>query len=151
MGRALAELLELSGMSAQKLLERLNKVKSTGQSKWIACCPAHNDKTPSLGIRETGDGTLLIHCWSGCGAVDIVEAVGLEMSDLFPELDESRSPLGSSQRWMPADALNALGHHTMIVALTALKVQDGKPIKESHIAEMLNSARVINSIKDQFT
>ena len=30
--------------------------------EWSACCPAHDDRNPSLSIREGSDGKVLIHC-----------------------------------------------------------------------------------------
>lgn len=77
----------------EKVLSRLDKVKPAGVSKWKACCPAHDDKTPSLAISETSDGTVLLRCWVGCNAKDIVTAIGLELRDLFPgEKRERRGP-----------------------------------------------------------
>jgi len=67
------------------LLSRLQKVKSAGSGKWKACCPAHQDSDPSLSIAETKDGRILLHCFAGCGASDIVAALGLSLSDLFPD------------------------------------------------------------------
>ena len=76
-----------------KVLSCLDKVKSTGTNKWKACCPAHDDKSPSLAITEASDGTVLLKCWVGCTAQDIVTAIGLELRDLFPgEKRERRSP-----------------------------------------------------------
>lgn len=66
------------------VLSRLDKVKSKGQNKWISCCPAHDDKSPSLAISETSDGTVLLRCWAGCNVRDIVAAIGIELRDLFP-------------------------------------------------------------------
>ena len=66
------------------ILDRLDKL--TGRDgRYTALCPAHDDKSPSLSITETQDGKVLIHCHAGCSAGDIVEAVGLELKDLFPE------------------------------------------------------------------
>jgi hypothetical protein len=31
-----------------------------------ARCPAHNDRNPSLSIREAADGKILIKCHAGC-------------------------------------------------------------------------------------
>ncbi|WP_286790490.1 MULTISPECIES: virulence-associated protein E [unclassified Pseudomonas] len=67
-----------------KILSRLDKVKAKGAGKWVACCPAHQDKNPSLGIKECDDGKVLLHCWAGCTATDITAAIGLELRDLFP-------------------------------------------------------------------
>lgn len=66
-------------MSADALLSRLDKVKRTGPDKWVARCPAHDDRGPSLAVRELEDGRVLVHCFAGCGADEVVGAVGLEM------------------------------------------------------------------------
>jgi hypothetical protein len=84
-------LAESAGLD--KVLSCLDKVKSAGPNKWKACCPAHADKNPSLAITETSDGTVLLKCWAGCTAQDIVSAIGLELRDLFPgEKRERRGP-----------------------------------------------------------
>lgn len=76
-----------------KVLSCLDKVKPAGTNKWKACCPAHDDKSPSLAITETSDGTVLLKCWVGCTAQDVVSAIGLELRDLFPgEKRERRGP-----------------------------------------------------------
>lgn len=88
--------------AADTLLARLVRVKSTGPDAWIASCPAHEDKRPSLSIRQVDDRTL-IHCWAGCGAGDVVAAVGLELRDLFDRRHKDtyvaprRPPLPSSR------------------------------------------------------
>ncbi|MCQ2031960.1 virulence-associated protein E [Stutzerimonas zhaodongensis] len=65
------------------LLPRLDKVKPNGAGKWLACCPAHDDKNPSLSVKEAEDGTVLLKCWAGCAATEITAAVSLEVRDLF--------------------------------------------------------------------
>ena len=50
---------------------------------WSAQCPAHDDRDPSLSIREAGDGTVLLHCFAGCSTDEVVAALGLGMFDLF--------------------------------------------------------------------
>lgn len=57
--------------------------KSSGKG-YMACCPAHDDKNPSLSISES-DGIILLKCWSGCSVESIVSAIGIEMKDLFPD------------------------------------------------------------------
>ena len=68
----------------EKVLGRLDKVKQAGAGQWKACCPGHDDKDPSLSIREADDGKVLLHCWAGCTAAEITAAIGLELRDLFP-------------------------------------------------------------------
>lgn len=68
-----------------KILNGLNGVKSTGKNKWVAKCCAHEDRSPSLAIKELDDGRILLHCFAGCGVDEVVGALGLELSDLFAE------------------------------------------------------------------
>lgn len=60
-------------MSAAELARSLGGHR-VGQV-WMACCPAHDDKTPSLSIREGLDGTLLVHCFAGCGQALVIAAL----------------------------------------------------------------------------
>lgn len=66
------------------ILDRLDKLKANGKNKWTACCPAHNDKSPSLSIKDDGE-RILIHCFAGCSNEDVVAAIGLNFSDLFAD------------------------------------------------------------------
>lgn len=69
----------------EELLAKLDKVKLVNTNKWQACCPVHDDNSPSMTITVK-NGTVLCHCFA-CGAngKDVVEAVGLKTSVLFPE------------------------------------------------------------------
>lgn len=49
----------------------------------MARCPAHDDQKASLSIGEGTDGRILVKCFAGCLAEDIVAACGLKLSDLF--------------------------------------------------------------------
>jgi hypothetical protein len=66
----------------QRLLNRLDGVRRSGAA-WIARCPAHEDRSPSLSVAEGNDGRVLVKCHAGCPVEAIVAAVGLELSDLF--------------------------------------------------------------------
>ncbi len=39
---------------------------------WAARCPAHDDRLPSLSIRDAHDGRLLIHCHAGCDQRQVI-------------------------------------------------------------------------------
>ncbi|MBM7062828.1 AAA family ATPase [Pseudomonas sp. UL073] len=66
------------------LLSRLEGAKRHGE-RYVAKCPAHQDKSPSLSLSRGDDGRALVHCYAGCELRDVMAAVGLEMRDLFPE------------------------------------------------------------------
>ena len=50
----------------------------------VTRCPVHEDKRPSLGIRELSDGTVLVRCYAGCSTEHVLEALGLTYKDLYP-------------------------------------------------------------------
>ena len=68
-------------MKALDVLGRLENVTG-GYGKWMGCCPAHDDKSPSLAISETDD-RVLIHCFAGCETEDVLATIGLSLADLF--------------------------------------------------------------------
>lgn len=70
--------------STQVLLARLDGVIDRGNGRWYARCPAHEDKSPSLSIADTGE-KVLIHCFAGCSAEEILVALGLTWTDLYPD------------------------------------------------------------------
>ena len=72
-------------MAVQNLLSRLSGVREKGNDSWMACCPAHDDRTPSLGVTQKPDGTILIWCHAFCSANEIMDALGLPMRALFSE------------------------------------------------------------------
>ena len=109
------------------IINRLDRVKSTGNGKFLACCPAHDDRSPSLSIRETDDGRVLLHCFAGCDAESVLSALSLEFSDLYPE------PLGhhfkpSKQRVNAREILCALDHEALVIAIIGADVLDHKEL-----------------------
>lgn len=73
------------------LIARLEGVKRSGKG-YVARCPAHEDRTPSLSLREGDDGRVLLHCHGGCTTAAVVAALGLSMADLFPPSDRPCRP-----------------------------------------------------------
>ena len=56
-------------------------------TKGMACCPAHDDRTPSLGV-SLGRGAILLHCFAGCDQESVLAALareGVPASTLFSE------------------------------------------------------------------
>jgi hypothetical protein len=80
--------------ASDRVLERLERVTKQ-DGGWTARCPAHEDRQNSLSIRE-GDDRVLLECSTGCSVEAIVDAVGLDMHDLFS--DPGGGGDGSSSR-----------------------------------------------------
>ena len=113
------------------LLSRLTKVRSKGKNTWTACCPAHNDTEPSLAIALTGDGRILLKCFAGCEALEIVHATGLELKDLFPH--NGLNPYGKMQQLnrdyeQRTKRQNEIDHAKIVMALYESDKEKGKKL-----------------------
>jgi putative DNA primase/helicase len=53
---------------------------------WVVCCPAHDDRNPSLSIRDSSDGHVLVHCHAGCPQERVIAA--LKDLGLWPGRDK---------------------------------------------------------------
>ena len=124
-------------MSTNDLLSRLDKVRRTGQGRWLACCPVHDDKIPSLSIRETMDERVLIHCFAGCTVHEIVSAVGLDISDLFPPRTERQFIKGERRPFPAADILRTIAFESTLVVIAAADLLAGNPFNETNRARLV--------------
>ncbi len=135
-------------MSAAVLLGRLDKVRAAGAGRWIAACPAHDDKSPSLSVRETDDGRVLVHCFAGCGAADVVVAAGLSLSDLFPEREKFSSdnkPTRPNHFHAAREALRMLHKEVLIVAVAAENIAQGIALDAGDRALVIDAATKIRA------
>lgn len=122
----------------EKVLSRLDKVKTTGRNKWMACCPAHDDRNPSLGIGEGNDGRVLLNCWAGCTAAEIVEAIDLELRDLFP--DDGRYQ-GRPVRRRPDP--QAVEFRRNVLRVAAAQLRRGEPLSEKDQQQVKEAVRFL--------
>lgn len=67
-----------------RVLERLEGVRERGGS-YVALCPAHEDREPSLSVSEGEDRRVLLKCFAGCPTQEITDAIDLKMNDLFEQ------------------------------------------------------------------
>ena len=61
-------------MNAEQIARALGGARRAGNS-WLAHCPAHDDRTPSLALNDSPDGKVLIHCHAGCSQADVIAAL----------------------------------------------------------------------------
>ncbi len=133
--------------AADTLIARLDKVKSTGPDSWVACCPAHEDKRPNLSIKQLDDRTL-IHCWSGCGAADVVAAIGLSLADLFDRKPEIESPQARRRPPLPSarELLALIEFYLAVVECVFADVMFGLPFTDEDRRTAADSMRSIRRV-----
>lgn len=129
-------------MDVNDLVARLEKAKRTSRDSWLACCPAHKDRTPSLTVRGLDDGRILIHCFGGCGAADVMAAIGLETADLFPAPLADHMP-AVRQPFSASDVLRALRREAAVVAISSADVAEGKLVDRERL--FLASERIADA------
>jgi hypothetical protein len=126
-------------MSADTLLSKLDKVKRTGTDRWIACCPAHEDRSPSLAIRELQDGRILVHCFAECSVESILSSVGLEFDALFPP-----KPIEHAKRerrpFNAFDVLECLENEARIAAVASANLGQGLTLTPKDHERLLTAA-----------
>ena len=66
------------------ILSQLEGVRRSGRG-YIAKCPAHNDRSPSLSIAQGNDGRILLYCHAGCLLDDVCKAIRISVNQLFPD------------------------------------------------------------------
>lgn len=130
-------------MTAERLLDALDRVRKSGPDSWMACCPAHQDRSASLSIRETDDGKVLVHCFAGCSVHEVVSAVGLELDALFPPRQHHGKPM---RRPFPAaDAFRAVALESLVVSVAAKQLGRGEALSPSDLERVVLATERINS------
>lgn len=71
-------------MTAAEIAHHLHGRKSG--AGYIAKCPAHNDREPSLSLADGDDGRLLVYCHAGCPQAAVIAA--LKGLGLWPEREQ---------------------------------------------------------------
>lgn len=134
-------------MSIENLLSRLDKVRRRGNNKWMASCPCHTDKTPSLSIKDD-NGTILLHCFSQeCSAHEICSTIGMEVIDLFPPSDNYDAQQSGGKKLFhdSAQVLECLAFETLVVLVTAEDMANKRTITEENHERLMQSIQRINA------
>jgi hypothetical protein len=127
------------------LISRLRKVKRTGNGQFIACCPAHDDRSPSLSIREVEDGRVLVNCLAGCATEDVLSAVGLDFKDISPEKPIFHKAKPIKPRVYSTDALRIIQQESRIVIFAAYELRKNRPMNDDDLARLELAMERINT------
>jgi hypothetical protein len=127
-------------MAIDVVLSRLDQVKQTAPGRWIARCPAHDDRSPSMAVRELDDGRILLHCFSGCSAEEVLDAVGMTFSDLYSEKSDGHCRHPERRPFPASDVLRCISFDALVVASGAATLLDGKPFSEADRERLMLAA-----------
>jgi len=125
---------------ADNLLGRLRDVRPAGRGRWRARCPSCDART-ALSIREESDGRLLVHCFGGCGAGEVLDAVGLALVDLFDKpIGEFRSDRKARPQHDPRDLLEAAALEATTAAVVVSEVARSRNATDDQAERLAASA-----------
>ena len=119
-------------LDEKNVLSSFRDVKQIGRNKYMARCPAHDDRNPSLSISVLSD-KILIHCHAGCHTESIIRIVGLKWSDLFDNRHFDRAPrtktaqgltleLYSKAKHLPQEFLKSISVKDINIGKNAIEI-----------------------------
>jgi len=132
----------------ENILSRLDGVKEIRANQWVAICPSHDDKHPSLAVKRGDNNCVLIKCWAGCSAVDVVDSIGFDLKDLFEQSIDFRKP--SRERLYPnyKKILQMLRHEVMLLWLIAEDMAAGKIIPAKDIDSVRRAFKNVERVME---
>ena len=128
-------------MEINEILGRFEKVYSTGNNQWQCLCPAHDDKSASLGIKLLPDSRVLVNCFAGCSAIDVLEFAGLSFDDIIPSRIGDLKPVKAA--FNPYAVLKAISNETLLVAIAAMDIANGKELSEHDRARLMKATQIL--------
>ena len=135
-------------MNIDVLLSHLDGVKETGTGKYLSRCPAHDDRSPSLAIKEGDDGRVLLHCFAGCETEDVLSAIDLTFADVMPErIGQEHAYKPVRNRISPKDALATMDHESLVVAIIGSDFLDSKNIDMETWSRLASAIERINTTR----
>lgn len=97
----------------EEIALRCGRAKKTS-SGWQCCCPAHEDRSPSLSLAES-DNKILYHCKAGCSQDAVrnaLESLGFHLNGNLSPMretkvyytynDENGNPIHRKEKWLPS-------------------------------------------------
>lgn len=127
------------------LLGRLDKVRKGKPGQWIACCPSHKDRSPSLSVRQTPDGRILLHCFAGCYISDVCDAIGLSVADLYPNTDTPT--YAALPTWKRQRFEDALLKNKIYLEIAKADQAAGKVINDDEAQKIVQAVENIRKIQ----
>lgn len=127
----------------QLIIARLDRPRRCGRG-WRATCPCCQRKSASLSIAASDDGRALMHCFGGCATSEILGALGLPLSALYPPSqrrahtpEERRAAWRAAREAAWSAALGVLGRESNVIALAGAELAAGRRLGEEDLARLV--------------
>ena len=132
-----------------KLLPLLHGVKRIAPGRYTAFSPARDERTPSLAIRETDEGVLLLHDFGGASIDEVLDPIGLTTSDLFPTKLAGSAPMRRRGLLTASQALDVIAFEASLVRLAASNLAGGHVLTPVDLERLAVAAARIQAVTSE--
>ena len=142
-----------SRVGIDALLHRLERVQRSA-SGWRADCPNGHRARGTLSVAQGDDGRLLLHCFAGCSAADVLGALGLTLGDVMPERLRDDSPEGrrtARERFRLASvtaAAGALEREARVVLIAGCDLLRGQALPPDDVQRLGEAVERIGAARE---
>jgi hypothetical protein len=134
-------------MKAENVAEKLKKARRNADGSWSACCPAHDDRSPSLTLTDSPDNDLLLwHCHAGCTQEEVRMALERAGAMEAGEQREQYQQLTAFPRHYanPRTHLYRTREGKLSFVVRRMATPDGKTFRQAHLN---GSGKLISGMK----
>ena len=139
------------------VLDRLagHKLRENSPGRWRAICPSCGERNPNtLSVGEGANGAVLLRCFkSECGVETIAQALGLEITDLFPprpaEPGDGAKRTGRRRLLSAHQALGLLADEANIVATAAANLAHGLDLSDQDRDRLLTASARVTTLMEE--
>ena len=125
----------MTQLTISAIARGLRKVRWQGDSRFIACCPAHDDRSPSFIVTEA-NGKVLVKCFAGCTQGAVIGALrdlGLWSNPSPQQITASKRKVNKEVTW----------RHQMLLATESARADQGLAHSEEDLKQIENSVRFL--------
>ena len=126
-------------------MNHFDGVRETGNGQYSCRCPAHEDKSASLGIKQGDGDRILLNCFAGCDVKTILESAGLEWKDI---MNEEKLFQTEKLGFNPYAVLKAIRDEVLIIGLASADVRNGKPLNDKEHDRLL---KAVGNVRDAYS
>ena len=91
----------------------------------------------------------MLHCFAGCETLHVVQALGMDMTDLFPPKNSREYPVeGKKTAFYASDLMRIIAFEALVVSICAYDMSQGKKLSEVDRERMkVSQQRIEEAIK----
>ena len=132
-------------MRIEEILTRFDGVKETGKGQHSCQCPAHDDGSASLGIKEGDGGRILLNCFAGCDVKSILDSAGLDWKDILPD---NKLYQVEKHSFNPFAVLKMIRDEVLIIGLASADIRNNKPLNDEDHDRLL---KAVGNVRDAYS